>query len=139
VDARLRGHDGDLHIAIGAEFAQMLTKRMATALAAFACAAVSVAPAQAQGTAPPASPSQPEASPNDIDGETLFATVCGFCHEQGGRSTGKAPKLAGTTRSDEFIINRIKTGKPGAMPAFGRVFSEGQIYAILAYIRGLEG
>jgi mono/diheme cytochrome c family protein len=81
----------------------------------------------------------PEASPNDIDGETLFATVCGFCHEQGGRAAGKAPKLAGTTRSNEFIIDRIKKGKPGAMPAFGRVFSEGQIYAILAYIRGLEG
>ena len=79
-----------------------------------------------------------EASSSDIDGETMFATSCGFCHEQGGRVPGKGPKLQGTQRSDEFIINRIKTGKLGAMPAFGRAFSDGQIMAILAYIRGLD-
>jgi mono/diheme cytochrome c family protein len=79
-----------------------------------------------------------EASSGDIDGETMFATSCGFCHEQGGRVPGKGPKLQGTQRTDEFIINRIKTGKLGSMPAFGGAFSEGQIMAILAYIRGLE-
>jgi mono/diheme cytochrome c family protein len=79
-----------------------------------------------------------DASSSDIDGETMFATSCGFCHEQGGRVAGKGPKLQGTQRSDEFIINRVKTGKLGSMPAFGSVFSEGQIMAILAYIRGLE-
>ena len=98
--------------------------------AAFAQAAP---PASGQAEAKP-----PEASVNDIDGETMFATLCGFCHEDGGRTAGKGPKLAGTKRSDEFIINRIKMGKPGAMPAFGRVFSDGQIIAILAYIRGLD-
>jgi mono/diheme cytochrome c family protein len=93
----------------------------------------------AQQAPPPAkAPPPAEASPNDIDGETLFATVCGWCHENGGRSAGKGPKLAGTTRSDEFILNRIRNGKPGAMPAFGGSFSEGQIVAILAYIRTLE-
>jgi mono/diheme cytochrome c family protein len=80
----------------------------------------------------------PEASPNDIDGEQMFATLCGFCHQDGGRKGGKAPKLAGSNRSDEYLIDRIKKGKPGAMPAFGKAFSDGQIYAILAYIRGLE-
>ena len=80
----------------------------------------------------------PEASPSDIDGETLFATSCGFCHQQGGRAPGRGPKLAGSTRSDAFIIDRIKKGKPGVMPAFRRAFSDGQIIAILAYIRGLE-
>ena len=79
-----------------------------------------------------------DASSSDIDGETMFATSCGFCHEQGGRVPGKGPKLQGTQRSDEFIINRIKTGKLGSMPAFGGAFSDGQIVAILAYIRGLE-
>ncbi len=90
-------------------------------------------PSTAQQASPPA-----EASPNDIDGPTLFATSCGFCHQNGGRSEGKGPKLAGTKRSDEFIIARIKNGKVGAMPAFGGAFSEGQIIAILAYIRSLE-
>ena len=94
-------------------------------------------PAQ-QGPAPAAKPPAAEASPNDIDGATMFATICGWCHENGGRTAGKGPKLAGTTRSDEFILNRIRNGKPGAMPAFGGSFSEGQIVAILAYIRTLE-
>ena len=80
----------------------------------------------------------PEASSSDIDGETMFATSCGFCHEDGGRAEGKGPKLSNSQRSDAYLIDRIKKGKAGAMPAFGRVFSEGQIMAILAYIRGLD-
>src|SRR5262245_31952402 len=102
---------------------------------------LSIACAQAQSPGPTAkaiAPPPPEASPNDIDGPTLFASVCGFCHQDGGRTEGKGPKLAGTKRSDEFIIARIRNGKPGAMPAFGGAFSEGQIVAILAYIRALE-
>lgn len=106
----------------------------APSLSVFAQGAVSSPPpAGGQAEAKP-----PEASPSDIDGATMFATSCGFCHEDGGRAAGKGPKLAGTKRSDEYIINRIKMGKPGAMPAFGGVFSDGQIIAILAYIRGLE-
>jgi mono/diheme cytochrome c family protein len=103
--------------------------------------ALSIAYASAQQNPNPptaAGPRPPEASPNDIDGPTLFASVCGFCHQDGGRTEGKGPKLAGTKRSDEFIIARIRDGKPGAMPAFGGTFSEGQIIAILAYIRALD-
>jgi len=111
------------------------------------CAALSVLPVagpaqQAEKPVPGAAGRTgapgPEASPNDIDGQQMFATLCGFCHENGGRKSGKAPKLAGSKRSDEYMIDRIRKGKPGAMPAFGKAFSEGQIYAILAYIRGLE-
>ncbi len=83
-------------------------------------------------------PAQPEASSSDIDGEQMFATTCGFCHQDGGRAAGRGPKLSKSERSDEFIIERIKNGKMGAMPAFGSVFSDGQIIAILAYIRGLD-
>ena len=81
---------------------------------------------------------QPQASPNDIDGPTMFATSCGWCHSSGGKAAGRGPKLAGTTKSDEFIIDRIKKGKSPGMPAFGRAFSDGQIIAILAYIRSLD-
>ena len=84
------------------------------------------------------SPPQPEASPNDLDGEQVFHNICGYCHQDGGRAAGRGPKLSKSERSDEFIIERIKKGKPGAMPAFGSVFSDGQIIAILAYIRGLD-
>jgi mono/diheme cytochrome c family protein len=92
----------------------------------------------AQASPSKADGSAPEASPTDIDGPTLFATLCGFCHENGGRTAGKGPKLAGTKRSDEYIVEKIKKGKPGAMPGFGASFSDGQIVAILAYIRGLD-
>ncbi len=78
------------------------------------------------------------ASPNDIEGGQMFATSCGFCHQDGGRAPGRGPKLAGTTRSDDYIVERIKKGKPGAMPAFGTAFSDSQIMAILAYIKALE-
>jgi mono/diheme cytochrome c family protein len=115
------------------------------AIAAAAAAVVFLAPALAQTDTPPspdtaaeAQVKPPEASSADIDGETMFATTCGFCHESGGRIAGKGPKLSNSKRSDEFMINRIKNGKPGAMPAFGHAFSDGQIMAILAYIRGLD-
>ena len=103
--------------------------------------ALSIAGSRAQQSPGPAAKAEvrpPEASPNDIDGPTMFATLCGYCHQDGGRAEGKGPKLAGSKRSDEFIIERIKSGKVGAMPAFGGAFSEGQIIAILAYIRTLE-
>ena len=91
---------------------------------------------------PPASPSANTpaagASPDDIHGEQMFATTCGFCHPDGGRHQGRGPKLSNSERSDEYLIERIKKGKGGAMPAYGSVFSDGQIVAILAYIRGLD-
>jgi mono/diheme cytochrome c family protein len=80
----------------------------------------------------------PEASASDINGEQMFATTCGYCHQDGGRAAGRGPKLSKSERSDEYIVERIKKGKPGAMPAFGSTFSDGQIIAILAYIRGLD-
>lgn len=68
----------------------------------------------------------------------VFATTCGWCHEDGGRVAGKGPKLAGTTRSDAFIIDRIKHGKEGAMPAFEGTLTNAQIKALVRYIRGLK-
>jgi mono/diheme cytochrome c family protein len=69
--------------------------------------------------------------------EKLFATSCGWCHSEGGREAGKGPKLAGTQRSDEFIVDRIKHGKPGQMPGFAASLNEEQIAALVHYIRGL--
>lgn len=88
-----------------------------------------------QGQAPQQDQSAKE---SDIEGGTMFATSCGFCHQNGGRVAGKGPKLAGTKRDDDFLAERIRKGKPGAMPAFGGAFSESQIMAIVAYIRALE-
>jgi mono/diheme cytochrome c family protein len=68
----------------------------------------------------------------------LFATSCGWCHQNGGRAEGRGPKLAGTDKSDEYIITQIKKGKPPGMPSFGNSFNDTQINAILAYIRNLK-
>lgn len=70
--------------------------------------------------------------------ETLFSNLCGFCHQAGGRAAGRGPKLAGTERSDEYLLNRIRVGKEGAMPAYGRAFTEPQLKALVAYIRSLK-
>jgi mono/diheme cytochrome c family protein len=75
---------------------------------------------------------------SNLDVEQLFATTCGWCHTDGGRVAGKGPQLMNTKRSDDFIRNRIKHGKEGAMPAFGSMFSDADINKIIAYIRGLK-
>jgi mono/diheme cytochrome c family protein len=43
-----------------------------------------------------------------------------------------------TQRDDDFIRNRIKNGKEGAMPAFGAAFTDKQIDEIVKYIRELK-
>ena len=72
-----------------------------------------------------------------MDGATLFATSCGWCHQQGGRTAGRGPKLAGSKKDDAYIVNRIKYGKQGAMPSFETTFNDFQIVSILQYIRSL--
>ena len=70
--------------------------------------------------------------------EQLFASTCGWCHSDGGRAAGKGPQLMDSPRDDDFLRNRIKIGKQGAMPAFGASFSDTQIDQIIAYIRALK-
>jgi mono/diheme cytochrome c family protein len=77
-------------------------------------------------------------APSTIDVRALFASTCAFCHGDGGRSAGKGPQLMDTQRSDDFLRDRIKNGKEGAMPAFGQIFSDGDVDAIVRYIRELK-
>jgi mono/diheme cytochrome c family protein len=88
-------------------------------------------PAQSQSSAP-------AQEDGKVDVHQLFATTCGWCHSDGGRAAGKGPQLMDTKRDDDFIRNRIKNGKPGAMPAFGTMFSDAQIDEIIRYIRELK-
>ena len=88
--------------------------------------------------ATPARAQQPAAPAGQIDVQELFATTCGWCHSDGGRAAGKGPQLMDTKRDDDFIRNRIKNGKPGAMPAFGATFNDAQIDEIIKYIRALK-
>jgi mono/diheme cytochrome c family protein len=75
---------------------------------------------------------------SSLDVRQLFATTCGWCHSDGGRSPGKGPQLMNTQRSDDFIRTRIKLGKEGAMPAFSSSFNDADIDAIIRYIRNLK-
>ncbi|MBV9568787.1 MAG: cytochrome c [Hyphomicrobiales bacterium] len=83
---------------------------------------------------------QQSATPADtqLDVQALFTSTCGWCHSDGGRAAGKGPQLMNSARSDDFMRNRIKTGKEGAMPAFGETFNDAQIDAIIKYIRSLK-
>jgi mono/diheme cytochrome c family protein len=75
----------------------------------------------------------------DKDAVNIFNSTCGWCHQGGGRVAGGiGPKLMDSTRSDDFIVNRIKNGSEGKMPAFGAQFSEAQIQGLLRYIRNLK-
>ena len=83
-------------------------------------------------------PAQAGASPNDLDGRKMFSSNCGFCHQAGGRPARRGPKRSKSEKTDELIIERIKKGKTGSMPAYAGMFSDAQIGALLAYIRGLD-
>ena len=101
------------------------------AVALLAALMIWAAPAAAQSTAAAAD----EAA---LDVHQLFASTCGWCHSGGGRVAGKGPQLMDSPRSDEFLHNRIKMGKQGAMPAFGESFSDAQIDEIIKHIRALK-
>jgi mono/diheme cytochrome c family protein len=72
-------------------------------------------------------------------GEEVFLSHgCTYCHENGGRSAGKGPKLMGTSRDDSFITFRIMNGKQGLMPAFSGSIDADQLADLIAYIRSLK-
>jgi mono/diheme cytochrome c family protein len=99
--------------------------------AMLAASLVCAAPAQAQSAN-----AAPDNAPIDV--HQLFATTCGWCHSDVGRVAGKGPQLMDTKRDDDFIRNRIKYGKSGAMPAFDTTFGDAQIDQIIKYIRELK-
>jgi mono/diheme cytochrome c family protein len=99
--------------------------------AMLAASLAGIAPAYSQSATP-----APDEQAFDV--RQLFATTCGWCHSDGGRAAGKGPQLMNSTRDDDFIRNRIKHGKEGAMPAFGEAFTDAQIEQIVKYIRGLK-
>ena len=99
--------------------------------AALAASLISVVPAATQNVA--AAPGEEK-----FDAGRMFATTCGWCHSDGGRIAGKGPQLMDSPRDDDFLRNRIKNGKQGAMPAFGASFSDAQVDDLVKYIRALK-
>ena len=72
-----------------------------------------------------------------VDVTKLFATHCSWCHDAYGMQPGKGPKLAGTAKSKEQVVEQISNGKPGYMPAFKSVLKEEQIQAMAEYVKAL--
>jgi mono/diheme cytochrome c family protein len=99
-------------------------------LAALAASLTCVALVSAQNATPPGE--------EKFDVSQLFATTCGFCHSDGGRAAGRGPQLMNSPRDDNFLRDRIKNGKSGAMPAFGTSFTDVQVDKIIEYIRALK-
>jgi mono/diheme cytochrome c family protein len=95
-------------------------------------AGISVSPA-ADEKAPAATPEAPAFS-----AKNTFRNICGFCHEDYGRKAGKGPQLMNSERSDQYLFDRIKNGKPGRMAAFGGAFTDDQIREIVKFIRSLR-
>lgn len=72
-----------------------------------------------------------------IDVKKLFATQCSWCHAAYGMEPGRAPKLAGTNKTEAEVEAQIALGSPGKMPSFGKVLSAAQIEALAHYIKSL--
>jgi mono/diheme cytochrome c family protein len=102
-----------------------------------------------EGLAPPA----PPASAMKI-GQQIYADECAGCHKADGKGTpGLFPALAGTSlvqQSDPAsLLDVVLRGTNGlataqaptaaAMPAFGWVLNDGQVAAVLTYIRNSWG
>ncbi|MDQ8181831.1 cytochrome c [Pelagicoccus sp. SDUM812005] len=95
-------------------------------------------------------PQEPE-GPVVIDGGKLYAQQCVACHQASGQGlAGAFPPLAGSewvTGAPEIPIKVLLSGLGGeiqvkgstyngAMPAFGAVFDDAEIAAVVTYIRG---
>lgn len=73
----------------------------------------------------------------DVNIKGVFAGSCSWCHDGYGMDGGKGPKLAGTTKSVEDIMERIAKGKSGYMPGFEKALGPKKIEALAEYIKML--
>jgi mono/diheme cytochrome c family protein len=72
-----------------------------------------------------------------VIGRTLFLKNCAHCHAND--ATGdEGPDLHQLHRADDWIARRIRNGVKGEMTAFGEKFSDGDIKALIAYLRALK-
>ena len=107
---------------------------------------VEPAPAPAQATAK-TEEKPPADGPADIDGKAIYNQYCVACHGADGKGNNglAANYVDDETRlaqSDEVLIQSIKEGKQGdvgVMPPWGGTLDDGQIKAVLGYIRAEFG
>lgn len=100
----------------------------------------------ARTAAPPSSQGQ-QKTPGARDAATLYAKNCATCHGKDGQAKTFKAKFNHARNftdaawqqsvSDERLFNSISNGK-GKMPTFGKKFSEGEINALVAFVRQLK-
>lgn len=73
-----------------------------------------------------------------FDAKKAHSTICGYCHGDYGRAPGHGPQLMNSERSDEYMFNIIKNGKPGKMAAFSSAFTDDQIRLMVKFYRSLK-
>ena len=66
----------------------------------------------------------------------LFASRCSWCHQGYGLKQADGPRLSGTTKSKEKVIEQIAYGK-SPMPGFRKQLKPWQIEALADYIKAL--
>jgi mono/diheme cytochrome c family protein len=71
-----------------------------------------------------------------VDAKRLFAANCSWCHQDYGMRQGDGPKLAGTSKSEDQVVEQIKHDKT-PMPGFEGKLSEKDIKALARYIKSL--
>lgn len=111
------------------------TAAYAALVHAFVCGP---APANCAERTPTLAPAGDKAAQIESGSIAFIANGCGWCHQNGGRKTGRAPQLMDDPHDDDFLMTRIATGSPGRMPAFGQALPIEDINAIIAYIRNLK-
>lgn len=79
---------------------------------------------------------KPPAKPMDV--KKALATMCGYCHGDYGRAPGKGPQLMNSERTDEYLFNVIKNGRPGKMAAFSSAFTDDEIHQMVKFFRNLK-
>ncbi len=68
----------------------------------------------------------------------IFGGQCSWCHGAWGMKADKGPRLAGTQMTEQQVEQRIRDGKPGYMPAFGKELDDQEITLMAKYIKSLK-
>ncbi|RZI78171.1 MAG: c-type cytochrome [Variovorax sp.] len=107
-------------------------------------------------TPPPAAAASPQRRDAGVmaRGERIYDQRCAYCHgEQGEGKPGAFPALAGsravnmerpgnliqTVRRGGYLPTTAGNPRPFGMPPFGHVLDDGEIAAVLTYVRGSWG
>jgi cytochrome c oxidase cbb3-type subunit III len=112
--------------------------RIAAILVFFAAPAVPRLWAQASDQSKTSNPEPP------VSGQQLFSSTCAGCHGLDGRGGEHAPNIATNasiqSMADAALLHIVRNGIPAAgMPGFSSSFNDGQIRAVISYLRVLQG